>query len=169
MVYSHDRSNPPTLFFSPFICRFVPVCIMTHIGKHDLNENESEWLLKYAEGVYDRSAKDIQAALNKQITAEDVKAAIIEAKEVEIQKLKRETADKAEQNARLIEKLTDIEQSILALNSHQQKVGSQRILSDLDSEIVAQEKTLKAGLGFNNRQVCIVYRLSFNCLCFTFL
>jgi len=57
---------------------------MTHIGKHELNENESEWLLKYADGVYDRSSKDITAALNKQITAEDVKAFLKETHYAEI-------------------------------------------------------------------------------------
>ncbi len=51
---------------------------MTHIGKHDLNENETEWLEKYAKDVYEKCAKECQAALNKPISAEDIKAYLAE-------------------------------------------------------------------------------------------
>lgn len=53
---------------------------MTHIGKHDLNEDESKWLESYATGVYDRASKDITTALNKQISAEEVKEFLKDAK-----------------------------------------------------------------------------------------
>jgi len=63
---------------------------MTHIGNHELNEDESKWLENYAAGVYDRSSKDITSALNKKISADDVKEFLKKHEEYSVEEPKLE-------------------------------------------------------------------------------
>ena len=67
---------------------------MTHIGNYELNEDESQWLEKYASGVYDRSSKDITTALNKKISADDVKEFLKDAKYTAPKKKKKQKMQK---------------------------------------------------------------------------
>lgn len=75
MVSLKDRSNTPSFFLNLNI--IVREFLSMRIGNNELNENEAEWAVKFADNIANQALKQCISSLNAKFEVDQIKEFLV--------------------------------------------------------------------------------------------